>query len=409
MGARKPRPAALVISLFVAAAAAPSVRAEPQTYAELKAELPGTGLSRKRALQAFVDDDRPALSGRLRAAKAMRKGADADGRVNAYLAMARLYGASGAKSKRAGALKKALAATKKAKDKKRRRHIERARVGDKALGKLKKAVAARERSMPSPLPKTLLAHRKDIVAAGKSYAALGDEPRRLFAEYWRLRLDATTLGKGARKTLKRAKGLAKDCGTSRDHASVLRDVHRLRARLLQKAGRLSGAIEASFRADRAVLVPLKKSAFDAAAAPVHARSRETSVLCFKAQTRQLDCAALEEESFGVRSFYDFSRERKLKRFSRPKADAVLVEYDSLLKDCVHTSTELTEFDVAVELEWWVEPSGKVQEYIARPRRLEHGASAECLADAFARIRYPRFRGERQAIELSYDIDAGKGP
>lgn len=83
---------------------------------------------------------------------------------------------------------------------------------------------------------------------------------------------------------------------------------------------------------------------------------------------------------------------------------MLAEFDGLLKDCIEISEQLTSLDSQVELSWTVEPTGRVGKHEIRPRFLASGAFARCAEEAFARFRYPPFRGP--PAEVGYRIDIG---
>ena len=124
-------------------------------------------------------------------------------------------------------------------------------------------------------------------------------------------------------------------------------------------------------------------------------------MCEALVARKLSCATLEEDRWGNRTFYDFSRQ-KARRFSNTTAREVLTEYYGLLKGCIDQSDQLTEFDTEVQFAWTVQNTGRVTDYTVRPRHLESGAFRACTDAAFAAFRYPRFRGP--AASVSYDLD-----
>jgi hypothetical protein len=135
----------------------------------------------------------------------------------------------------------------------------------------------------------------------------------------------------------------------------------------------------------------------------YARSVETAAVCKAARAAGASCAKLEAQRFGARTFYDFSRERR-GAFNAARAQDVLVEYESLLHDCIQAAAKTGDTtESRIELEWPVEHDGRVTRYELKPKRLRGGAFDTCLQRAFATFRYPPYAGEHQHVALGFDV------
>ena len=55
------------------------------------------------------------------------------------------------------------------------------------------------------------------------------------------------------------------------------------------------------------------------------------------------------------------------------------------------------------MEWAVASDGRVKEHQLKPRRLRGGPFEKCIGEAFARFRYPSYRGEMQHIGLNFHV------
>jgi hypothetical protein len=383
---------AIVLSAALTSASIADDMSVPTRYGALAKSLPRDGRARTDALLAFVESDRPALAERVKAALALSstKGISLDEKIAFALLRARLYGVGDDVKKRTRALEEARKLALPVK-KKQASDIEELSLADMALARVKTALAKKK-----PVDDD---DKKRIRTASTVAKSLGDEPRSALLHYTALLVDEASSKLKFPETNK----LLRAGGEHRDTATVRVGVRRLRARHLSKAGKWQDAAHESLVADRAVTAPPKRAAPVTTSDSPYRRSKETAELCKQARAHQVNCAHLEEERMGARTFYDFSRERAA-RFSSAANDAVMAEYEDVLKRCVHVSTELTALDTEIEMEWTVTPKGVVDDFdILKPRFLQTGPFQECARDAFAQFRYPRFRGPNATVRFELSI------
>ncbi len=379
----------------------------PQTYAALKAEMPLSDAARRQALRDFADEDRASITDRIKAAKALTKQSTApEDKLAAWLQVAALYGTAGRAGPRSKALKQADKQAKKLRDKKAQKRtrglLKAARAADKAAKSLTKSLKKKRKRPPAKLSDKDRKLLETLAAGRKAYAGLGDDAAARRAALLVAELYAVSTG-GAKKSRAGFKKLI-DADGRRDHERVAQRAHLGLSRLEEDKKRLEQAALASLAADRAVTVPVSRPAFDAAPA-LYRRSPRSSRLCAALwDEKNVSCARLEQDKWGAPSFQDFSQGRRQRRFSDRDAKIVLSDYRVLLEDCVKQSDDLTEFDTEVALSWEVSPDGRVSEYDTRPRHLKMGKTSSCLDEAFATIRYPRFKGPPAQVELTWDVD-----
>lgn len=364
----------------------------------------------------------PDAKERIRAARALSQSRDAsvELQLKGKLYIAQIYGLTGSK-KRRSAMKKARRFATRIGDRETMGLIKQAMNGDKALSRLtrhhwgkmkqigqKESSKNRKRGRRGRASKdgeqAVSRELAQVKASLAAWQGLEDTPQWMAARFQLLASDALgAKNKKARKKVRKALGaLVADAGEHRDIASTVVAAHRLAVALALKDRKYKQAALHSLAADRAVR-PSSKRAWPGDTHNIHGRTKETLRLCKELKKRRIDCGQLEEDRWGTRSFWDFSKS-KTRRFSQQKARLVLAEYDPLLKGCIDQSQQLTEFDTEVLYDWTVDPSGRVSQYTVRPRRLESGPFRECTDKAFDLFRYPRFRGPPASASYTIDID-----
>jgi hypothetical protein len=283
-------------------------------------------------------------------------------------------------------------------------HVEAARVGDEALTKLRRAIRDRAKaSRRTAADASEAALVTKLTDALPHYKTLGDERQHaeaqlglaLFLEY----------SDAARPDVDRALArLVRVGGSGRDLARVRQKVRRARARVLEELGDIKAAVHESLVADRTVKVPLQKAAFELPPPAAYQRSRATAELCWRAFARGVRCAELEEERSGSLTFYDYSQERR-PGFDDERARMVLAEYEPLLLGCLSEAASKgnSVSNTTVQLEWSIELDGHVRSFSVNPRRLRGGPLESCFRGAFDRFRYPRYQGEMQHTQLSFNV------
>jgi hypothetical protein len=403
----------------------------PITYSDLLGQLPEDRRAKADALETFARSGGPGIADRLKAANALAGDEDLTGRerLQAQLLVAQLYGVMGS-SKRTSAMKKAKRLATQLDDRDMVLTLAQAMDGDAALARLEKANAkalkamaggkkakkGKKRKKPKASKKkkkkkgkgkskgTKGGDAETIAASFDAWQTLEDKPRLLAARFALLAADAATASsKASRTKLRKALGeLVSGVGEHRDLAPTVAAAHQLAAQLSLSGGAYKQAALHALAADRAARPPAKK-AWPSNERNVVGRSKQTAALCAELKKKKLSCAQLEEDRWGDRTFWDFSKE-KTRRFSQDKAREVLAEFDGLLKGCIDQSTQLTEFDTEVSFDWTVDGSGRVSKYTVRPRHLESGAFRTCTDAAFAAFRYPRFRGPAASVSYAIDID-----
>lgn len=283
-------------------------------------------------------------------------------------------------------------------------HVTAVRGGDDALTKLRRAIRARAKAhQRTPADAGEAAAVLQLTEALPHYEALDDE-RQLAEAKLGLALFLEHSDASRADVDRSLKRLVRVGGRSRDLARVRQKVRRARARVLEEQGDLKEAVHESLVADRTVGVPLHKSAFERPPASAYGRSRTTAELCWRAYARGLRCAEIEEARSGKLSFYDYAQERR-RNFDHERARMVIAEYEPLLLRCLSeaASKGRSVTNTTVQLEWAIELDGHVREFSMTPRRLRGSPLEGCFKEAFARFRYPRYRGEMQHTQLSFNV------
>jgi len=383
---------AFALLLALSSASASDDTSAPTRFAVFVKTLPIDGRARTDALLAFAESDRPALGERMKAASALAKtkGASLDDKIASLLLQARLHGVVDDVKKRARALEEAkkIALDQRAK---RASDIEKVLAADAALKRVRGALQKK---------KPIDGEDARLIRVGSGAAKnLDDEARSATLLFTSFLIDEA-LGK---LQFPQTNKLLRAGGDHRDLAPVRIGIRRLRARQLAATGKWQDAVHESLVADRAMVPSPKVPATALQKDTPYRRSKESALLCMQARAHDVNCAHLEEERMGARTFYDFTRERA-PRFSSAQNDAVMAEYDELLKRCVHISTELTALDTEIEMEWIVTPKGVVDDFtVLKPRFLQTGPFQECARDAFAQFRYPRFKGPNATVRFELAI------
>lgn len=352
-----------------------------------------------RALWAFANDSRPALTERLDAAKQLvqlrrshrnleRK------RGDALLLKARYEGILNLEKRRKRTLRQAVDDAKKHRRKKTAKRIEQM-LEDDALylrfaRRRKRAIKDGEEADAKSLEQSLRRYRrlKERERALKVALTLADRRALAPAQTPAQKADLYRLTQWAPK--------------SADAAELRQKARQERARWLEQAGEKREAVVERLRADREDPRGPKDAAFapKGEAAPV--RSRETSALCYALGAQGFDCAAFEKKTFGARSFYRFD-DVKPAAFSPETAAWVFAEYQSLVHGCLKGAGQRREVAGDVEVEWSVANTGRVSNVGIRPRRLRQRPLHKCLKEAFGQMRYPAYIGEMQHIALAFHV------
>jgi hypothetical protein len=283
-------------------------------------------------------------------------------------------------------------------------HLDAVREGDKALAKLRRTIRTRAKSgkrPPADAKEAVLVAR--LTDALSHYEAL-DDTRQLAEIQLGLALFLEYSDAGRPDVDRALKRLVRVGGRNRDLARVRQKVRRARARVLEEQGDIKAAVHESLVADRTVKVPLHEAAFDAPPASLYQRSRTTAELCWRAYARGIRCAELEEARSGKLTFYDYAQERR-RTFDHDRARMVLAEYEPLLLQCLSKAASAgnSVTNTTVSLEWAIELDGHVRTFSVSPRRLRGTPLETCFKGAFDRFRYPRYRGEMQHTQLSFNV------
>lgn len=395
----------LAIALLVVGTA--TAAEEPRSFGELQRAVGARSASaRAVAYRKFAEDTRPAIGDRLRAVQALLQAVPPADRkqINARLLQARLCGVADRGGCRTGALWQAKQAAQKHGDN-RLEAISGAIAGDRALDEVARALRKRQKKAATP---QLTDKEQAAIAALEEalpfYETLGDRRQYLRAQY----LAAAILEFTPTDLDEVMAGLDAIAGmdpAERDLTPLVADYQRTRARILITLDRWQDAAAAALSADHALANPPRKAAFEPQPYPLFGKSRDTMEVCYRARVAaQVDCAQLEQQSFGAISYYDFGRERRMASFDPELGEMAAAEYGPLIQGCIQAAAAGGQVqNTHLEVVWTIGYNGKVKSYELMPTRLRNTDFSRCLDATFKQFRYPSYAGEMQHTALKFEI------
>ncbi|MFH1809752.1 MAG: hypothetical protein ABIJ09_13475 [Pseudomonadota bacterium] len=398
--------AALVVLSATLCRAANGADAIPRTASQVLQNTRGKSeAQRKRALARFAQDPRPALEQRLRAvdgALRLAKKGTRD-RIEYLQLKAQLLAVGARWSARARVLRQLAADEKRAgRVRQAELHAQLARE-ESVLGRVSRLVSR----IVSGSNIKLATRDQTSVDGARNLAALydelGDRVQGAQALCWvAIVQDATNAADDV---------VEPQLGSCAEATRELRDLAQLQREALRRLSQRAvqrddwhAALDHAMRADRVVVVPATKAAFDAVESSPYRRSETTARLCHLARARGLSCVELERALDGQLTMHDYSQRPVMGELEAEVAAEVLSNYDALLQDCVQQGARSGELlKTRVELEWSVGLDGRCRLNDLRPQRLRDTAFAACVNQALGQFRYPRYRGEMQHVSLSYEV------
>jgi hypothetical protein len=356
--------------------------------------------AQRLSLRSFADNKNAAIQDRIKAARLLLRlnSKDPKREMRSQLLLSRLCTVSEHSGCRRSALQRALWLAKKSSDR-RQRAIEHVLRADRLSKQLQRLWSPKISVPPKPSSSQSksLAELRSLLG---NYRQLQDELGWSQADAV-VELGSVVSTEQQNQALQQLEQLATNA--DRDHTRLVVKVHRWLSRWYQQKQDWEAAVAHSLWADHAQARD-PKSAFSDGQTPAYTKSQHSLEICAMAKTHEIDCHSVEQNRIGTLMFYDFSLEPASVDLDHQRANLVLDEYAPLLHACLKAAAqEGTARDSKVQLEWSIGQNGRIGNHQLKPTRLQNTELSKCIAAAFARFRYPPYRGEIQSVALVFEI------
>lgn len=379
----------LVGILWGLAGPAQAARGEVHDYATLMRRLPRKTGPRVERLRAFAADQRLRISDRIRAGRELLRLLDEDdpARVQVLLDQAVLFGVAHSRRERTRALFAAEERAAQHRDPVTAQAARTVRETDERLRTLSEMMESRlRRDDDTALTPDEAALQVAIQRGAAAYDRIGDVYGATGLRIALARLKEAT-GATLPDVLAAYTRLLRAGGNGRDTAHLRQEVRRARARVLEHMGERKEAVHESLIADRMVVVPATRPAFDKVERTIYDKSRHTEQLCHRVRLFGVHCDEVQQQEMDNVVYYDYTRDPARTTLGPDVLDRTYDEYGGLLQACV--TEQKSAGGEAVRIEWQVTAQGRVDHVVVRPAALQHGPLGRCARDALAIFRYPR--------------------